>query len=53
MGVRVTVPANVEAASEVNLMDDLVGPVKAEGKSVTCDLGAFQIKTLRVGLARL
>jgi hypothetical protein len=51
VGVRLTVDGGVAAAQEVNFMEDVIAPVKTDGKGVTFDLGAFQIKTLslRVG----
>jgi alpha-mannosidase len=50
--VTLTFAAELASANEVNLMADTMAAVKPDGKRLSCDIGAFQIKTLKVRLAR-
>jgi alpha-mannosidase len=49
--VKFTFAADIVSADEVNLMQDAMAPLKREAKDLSCDVGPFQIKTLKVRLA--
>jgi alpha-mannosidase len=46
-GVRITLTAQVAAAEEVNLMEDLIEKISVVDNAVELDLGPHEIKTLR------
>jgi len=48
--VTVTLPAEVAAAEEVNLMEKSLGPVRVSGRTITVTTGPFEIKTVKIAL---
>ena len=48
--IAMTVASPITAAAEVNLMEDHLSDVKAEGRTIEFDLKPFQIRTFAIKL---
>ena len=49
--VKVSLPAEAQAASETNLMEKVIGPIPSQANAVTAHTGPYEIKTIRVQFA--
>jgi alpha-mannosidase len=50
--VRITLPAAIAAAREINAAEEPVGPFPASGREITVDLKPYQPRTFALDLAR-
>jgi alpha-mannosidase len=48
--IRIQFATGIQAASEVNLMEDPIQPLAVKGDSIQFDLRPFEIKTFRLQL---